>query len=104
MTIPITPLHTFVFEGVRTQVYSAAENEGLIPHQHSYEHLTVCYAGRCRVRIQDHPTVIELSPQDQPLLLPRNRWHEITALEDSTVFANMFSSLQVEYSLPIEGV
>ena len=94
MTMPVVPQQTFVFDGVRTDVYRCARGEGLIPHQHSYEHLTVCLQGRCQVRLQDREGVIELNEGDKPLLLPRDRWHEITALTDSTVFANMFTNVQ----------
>jgi tellurite resistance-related uncharacterized protein len=34
---------------------------------------------------------IVINKKTQPILLPANEWHEIEALEDDTVFVNVFS-------------
>jgi len=91
MTMPVKPCQTFVFDLVRTDIYRVNKGEGLIPHQHNFEHLTLCLAGHCQVRIQDREGLINLCEGDPPILLPRDRWHEVTALKDNTVFVNMFT-------------
>jgi quercetin dioxygenase-like cupin family protein len=34
---------------------------------------------------------VVITKMTQPILLPANEWHEIEALEDGTVFVNVFA-------------
>jgi hypothetical protein len=49
----------------------------------------MCHAGRCAVRKQGRQ--IEITKDSQPVNLVANEWHEIEALEDGTVFVNVFA-------------
>jgi hypothetical protein len=49
----------------------------------------MCHAGRLIVRKEGRELV--MSKHTQPVNLIANEWHEIEALEDNTVFVNVFS-------------
>lgn len=86
---PLMPTHSFTYDGARINVYHANKNEGLPKHSHPYSHATFCNAGSCLVKKQDKELVI--NKNTQPINLVANEWHEIEALEDNTVFVNVFS-------------
>ena len=85
----IVHMHMFSFGGSNNAVYHANKGEGLPKHEHTFEHLTVCHAGSCALRKEGKEIVI--TKMTQPILLPANEWHEIEALEDGTVFVNVFA-------------
>jgi quercetin dioxygenase-like cupin family protein len=87
--INITPRHSFTYDGAQLNVYHANKGEGLISHQHSYSHATMCNSGSCFVSLKGRSYTI--NKDSQPLNLPANEWHEIEALEDGTVFVNVFA-------------
>jgi len=87
--INITPNHQFAYAGCQLNVYNANKGEGLIAHQHTWNHATMCNAGSCLVTLEGRSYII--NKNSQPLDLPANEWHEIEALEDNTVFVNVFS-------------
>jgi hypothetical protein len=58
-----------------------------------FAHTTVCLQGRMVVRKEGKQLV--LTPQDAPLLLTENEWHEIEALEQNTIFMNQSSMNEV---------
>lgn len=71
------------------QIYHANKGEGLPKHDHKYSHLTMCHAGSCIVRKEGRELV--MTKDTQPVNLVANEWHEIEALEDGTVFVNVFA-------------
>ena len=83
------PKHSFNYTGSHINVYHANKGEGLPKHQHNWNHATVCNAGSCLVSLEGRSYTIDKN--SQPLDLPANEWHEIEALEDNTVFVNIFS-------------
>jgi len=85
---PVVPKFVFTMEGVQTNVYHADKNEGLPKHDHVYAHATVCYAGSIAVRKENKEVV--LTKDSQPVILKEIEWHEIEALEDGTIFTNIF--------------
>lgn len=85
----VNSVHSFTFDGARLNIYHANKGEGLPKHEHNYAHATVCHAGRCAIRKED--VYVELTKESQPVTLRANEWHEIEALEDGTVFCNVFS-------------
>jgi quercetin dioxygenase-like cupin family protein len=85
----IAPAHVFSYDGAQLLIYHADKGEGLLRHQHNYSHATVCNAGSCKVSLEGRSYTI--NKNSQPLNLPANEWHEIEALEDGTVFVNVFS-------------
>jgi quercetin dioxygenase-like cupin family protein len=89
MTIAITPRHNFTYDGAQLNVYHANKGEGLPKHDHMYSHATICNSGSCIVRLEDKELV--MTKDTQPVNLSANKWHEIEALEDNTVFVNVFA-------------
>jgi len=86
--IAIVPHTVFPYDGVVLGIYYANKGEGLPKHEHMYSHGTVCTSGSCIVR-KDGKEII-LTKSSEPLNLVRVEWHEIEALEDDTVFINIF--------------
>jgi len=87
--INILPKHQFTYDGTQLNVYHANVGEGLVKHSHNFSHATMCNAGSCLVTLEGRSYVI--NKNSQPLDLPNNEWHEIEALENNTVFVNVFS-------------
>ena len=80
---------TVTQDGTTLNVYHSNKGEGLPRHEHIYSHLTMCHAGRIAVRKEGRELV--MTKDTQPVNLVANEWHEIVALEDGTVFVNMFA-------------
>jgi quercetin dioxygenase-like cupin family protein len=57
-------------------------------HEHEFAHATFCTAGRCVIRKEGRELVLD--KHSRPVNLIANEWHEIEALEDGTVFVNVF--------------
>ena len=76
-------------DGTTLRVYHANAGEGLPKHSHSYSHLTMCHAGRLIVRKEGRELV--MTKDTQPVNLVAIEWHEIEALDDGTVFVNVFA-------------
>ena len=89
MTIAITPCHQFTYDGAQLNVYHANKGEGLPRHEHAYSHATMCNAGSCIVRVEEKKLI--MTKDTQPVNLTAGKWHEIEALEDGTVFVNVFA-------------
>ena len=70
-------------------VFHANKGEGLPRHEHVYSHLTMCFAGSCAVRKEGREILV--TKDTQPINLVSNEWHEIEALEDGTIFVNVFA-------------
>jgi len=52
-------------------------------------HLTVCHSGSCIIRKEGIEKIVDKNTQ--PINLKAAEWHEIEALEDGTVFVNVFA-------------
>ena len=89
MTIQVAIKHSVNYDGVMLNVYHANKGEGLPRHDHSYAHLTMCTAGSCIIRKEGKEVVV--TKDSTPINLVAGEWHEIEALEDETVFINVFS-------------
>jgi len=89
VTIGVSPRHVFTYDGAVLNIYHANKGEGLPRHEHVYAHATVCASGSCIVRKDGRELV--MTKKTQPVNLRANEWHEIEALEDETVFINVFS-------------
>lgn len=81
--------HKFTYDAANINVYHADKGEGLPSHEHSYSHLTICHNGSCVIRVDGKEKVIDKNSGAFNLL--GGQWHEIEALEDNTVFANVFA-------------
>lgn len=89
MTQAIQPKFTVTQDGTQLNIYHANKGEGLPRHEHVYAHLTMCHAGSIAVRKEGVEVV--RTKDSQPVNLVANEWHEIEALEDGTVFVNVFA-------------
>lgn len=87
--IAIEPKFQVTSDGVTLNIYHANKNQGLPKHSHVYSHLTMCHAGSCIVRKEGRQLV--MTKDTQPINLVAAEWHEIEALEDGTVFVNVFA-------------
>jgi hypothetical protein len=85
----VSPKFVVKLNTTTMQIYHADTGCGLIRHEHSYSHLTMCHAGSCIVRKEGRELVI--TKDTQPVNLVAKEWHEIEALEDGTVFVNVFA-------------
>lgn len=89
MITRIFPKFSVAQDGAALDVFHANDGEGLPRHEHPYSHLTMCHAGSCIVRKENRELV--MTKDTQPVNLLANEWHEIEALEDGTVFVNVFA-------------
>lgn len=85
----VAPRFTVTQDGTTLNIYHANKGEGLPRHDHLYAHLTMCHAGAIAVRKEGKEVV--RTKNSQPVNLVANEWHEIEALEDGTVFVNVFA-------------
>lgn len=85
----VPPRFSVTQNDTRLHIYHADAGQGLPRHGHPYSHLTICTAGRCIVRKETKFLV--MTKDTQPVNLIANEWHEIEALEDGTVFINVFA-------------
>jgi len=89
MTEAVSLAHTVTYDGATLNVYHANKGEGLPRHSHTFSHLTMCHSGKCVIRKEGIEKVID--KYTQPINLKAAEWHEIEALEDGTVFVNVFA-------------
>lgn len=87
--IAVAPKHSFTYDGAQLNVFHVNKGEGLPSHSHLYAHATMCNAGSCLVSLEGRSYT--MTKDSQPLSLPAGEWHEIEALEDGTVFVNVFA-------------
>jgi len=87
--IQLNPRHSFTYDGAQINVYHANRGEGLPKHEHRFSHATICHSGSCVIRKENLELV--MTKETQPVNLKAAEWHEIEALEDGTVFVNIFS-------------
>jgi quercetin dioxygenase-like cupin family protein len=85
----VVPRFTFSYAGAEYAVFHANKGEGLPKHTHLYPHATVCHSGSIIVRKENKELV--MTKETKPVNLVEADWHEIEALEDNTVFVNIFA-------------
>jgi quercetin dioxygenase-like cupin family protein len=90
--ITAIPKHTFVYDGAILNIYHVNKNEGLSKHEHTYSHATVCHSGSIIIRKENKELI--MNKDTKPVNLIANEWHEIEALEDGTVFVNVFAEVK----------
>ena len=88
--IHITPAHSFTYESTTVNVYHANKGEGLPRHEHTFDHVTFFSAGTGVIRKEGK--LVTVTKETQPINLVANEWHEIEAIEDNTVFINVFAT------------
>jgi quercetin dioxygenase-like cupin family protein len=87
--VPAVPKFDFIIDGTVIRTYHVNNGEGLPKHEHVFQHATQCHAGKLAIRKEG--IYVELTKDSQPVILKENEWHEIEALEDNTVFCNIFA-------------
>lgn len=85
----IIPRFAVTQDGATLNVYHADKGEGLPQHEHVFSHLTMCHAGS--IKVSNERRSLVMTKDTQPVNLLANEWHEIEALEDGTVFVNVFA-------------
>ena len=85
----IGPRFHVVQDGTTLNVYHASKGDGLPRHEHVFSHLTLCHAGS--IKVSNERRSLVMTKNTQPVNLVANEWHEIEALEDGTVFVNVFA-------------
>ena len=85
----VQPFRTMTYGGASLNIYHAGVGEGLPRHEHLFSHATMCHAGS--IKVSNERRSIVMTKETQPVNLVANEWHEIEALEDGTVFVNVFS-------------
>ena len=89
MTKMIGTAHSLTYDGAMLNIFHANTGEGLPKHSHTYAHACCCHAGSVLVRKEGRELV--MTKDTQPVNLTAGEWHEIEALEDGTVFVNVFA-------------
>ena len=91
MSVQAIPLkHSFTYGGAHLNIYHANVGEGLPMHGHSYSHATMCNSGSCRITLDNGKSKV-INKNSIPVNLIAGIQHEIEALEDGTVFVNVFA-------------
>jgi quercetin dioxygenase-like cupin family protein len=88
----IFPKFQVTQEGTDIRIFHASAGEGLPRHEHAYSHLVMCHAGKCIIRKEGRELI--MTKDTQPVNLVAGEWHEIEALEDGTVFVNIFAEVK----------
>ena len=101
MVINISPKHQFTYDGTSIRSYEAKIGQGLAKHQHKYSHATICYAGKLRVTKENVDIV--LTKDSQPVVLKAGEWHQLEAIEDGTIFANIFANEFMKCDIETHG-
>ena len=87
--INVNPKYIFSYGNMTFNLYHANTGEGLLKHSHTVSHLTVTTSGKTVTRKENIHK--EMNKDNPPLILKEDEWHEIEALEDDTVFINIFN-------------
>lgn len=89
MIAQLLPKFLVTQNGTTLNVYHANKGEGLPKHSHTFSHLTMCHAGS--IKVSNERRGLVMTKDTQPVNLVANEWHEIEALEDNTLFVNVFA-------------
>jgi quercetin dioxygenase-like cupin family protein len=84
-----SPHFVIVQNETTLNVFHTDKGEGIPKHSHAHSHVTMCHAGSIIVRKENRS--LTMTKDTQPVNLVAGEWHEIEALEDGTVFVNMFA-------------
>ena len=87
--IGLKPAHSFQYDGSQVNIFHANNGEGLPRHEHVYTHATVVYAGKLKITKENFELIMD--KYSQPVVLGAGTWHELEAIEDETVFSNIFA-------------
>jgi len=83
------PKHEMTYAGSTVKIYHVNKGEGIPMHSHAYSHATICMNGSCKLTQENRSVVV--TKDSTPVNLLAGKFHEIEALEDGTVFVNVFA-------------
>lgn len=87
---PAIPTYSFNVNDTTTNIFHISKaGEGHPKHYHDYDHVTVVHSGKLLVRTENNGE-FEMTKDTRPLLFPKGQWHELEAIEDNTIFTNVF--------------
>ena len=89
MTINVPAKHIFSSEQTVNQIYHVNKGEGIAQHSHANSHITICHNGSIIIRKANKEVIA--TKESGAFNLLEGEWHEIEALEDNTVFCNIFT-------------
>ena len=89
MVADVSPKHNITYGNSIVRVYHANKGEGIPMHSHPYSHAVICVSGSCKLT-QENKYIIT-DKNSTPVNLLAGKLHEIEALEDNTVFVNVFA-------------
>jgi quercetin dioxygenase-like cupin family protein len=89
MIVAVKPKHMFTYEGNAHNVFHVDKGEGIPKHGHMYTHATICHHGSIVIRKENKEVIA--NKESGAFNLKENEWHEIEALENNTVFENIFT-------------
>lgn len=94
MVTNVTPAHSFSYGNTAFNVMFANKGEGIEKHEHTFNHITICLSGSCKLTKKNIEKTIDKN--SGAINLKENEWHEIEANEDNTIFVNIMpiSNLQ----------
>lgn len=88
---PALPRFAFIVDGCTINTFHIEKaGEGHPKHEHDYDHVTQVHVGRLLVTMAH--TTFEMTKDTKPIRFPANEWHELEALEDGTIFCNVFAA------------
>jgi quercetin dioxygenase-like cupin family protein len=85
----VAPIHDVSMNGVYFQIFHANIGEGVNRHDHPHGHATMCHAGK--ILVSKDGVQLYMDKNTPPVLLKGGSWHQIEAIEDGTVFVNVFA-------------
>lgn len=88
--ITVSVAHKVDYDDVEIAVFHANKGEGLPMHGHSYSHVTMCNSGSCLVTLENGKSIV-MTKETQPVNLLAGVKHQLEAIEDNTVFVNVFA-------------
>jgi quercetin dioxygenase-like cupin family protein len=86
----LSPRHVLIYDGAVLNIFHANKGEGLPMHGHNYSHAIVCNSGSCLVTLENGKSIV-MKKDTTPVNLLAGIKHEIEALENETVFVNVFA-------------
>lgn len=87
MVINVNPTHSFSYGDTEFNVMYANKGEGIEKHEHTFNHITICLNGSCKIKKENIEKIIDKN--SGAINLKENEWHEIEANEDNTIFVNI---------------
>jgi quercetin dioxygenase-like cupin family protein len=85
------PRFFFTLDGCTVNTFHIDKaGEGHPKHVHNHDHVTQVHSGRLLVTMAH--TSFVMTKDSQPINFPANEWHELEALDDNTVFCNIFAA------------